>query len=83
MMKRNYAVTKHLFKNFILIIFLLMSQSGFAQDEDEFDIIRDYKKVLVKSESLLANGDISEINLEELLSTTKKLDNQHPSGYIE
>lgn len=60
-----------------------MSQSGFAQDEDEFDIIRDYKKVLVKSESLLANGDISEINLEELLSTTKKLDNQHPSGYIE
>lgn len=57
-----------------------MSESGFAQDE--FDIIRDYKKALVKSDSLLAEGTISAMNLTELLATTKKLDNEHPSGYI-
>lgn len=58
-----------------------MSQSGFAQDE--FDVIRNYKKALVKSDSLLAHGNISEINVEELIMVTKKLDNQHPSGYVE
>lgn len=80
-MKHNQKFTKQLFRNFILILFLLMSQSGFAQDE--FDIIRDHKKALVKSDSLLANGNISEINLNELITVTKKLDNEHPSGYIE
>ncbi|TDG35589.1 hypothetical protein EZJ43_13285 [Pedobacter changchengzhani] len=58
-----------------------MSHSGFAQDE--FDIIRIYKKALVKSDSLLANGDISEINLDELMTVTNKLNNQHPSGYVD
>lgn len=57
-----------------------MSESSLAQDE--FDIIRDYKKALVKSDSLLAKGTISAMNLTELLATTKKLDNEHPSGYI-
>lgn len=77
----NQKFTRQIFINFILILFLFMSQSSFAQDE--FDIIRAYKKALVKSDSLLANGNISEIDLDELIAVTKKLDNQHPSGYID
>ena len=77
----NQKFNKQIFKNFFLFLLLFMSQPGFAQDE--FDIIREYKKALVKSDSLLANGNISEINLEELITETKKRDNQHPSGYIE
>lgn len=80
-MKYYPTFTKQIFTGFTLILILFMGKSGFAQDE--FDVIRDYKKALVKSDSLLANGNISEINLEELLSATKKLDNQHPSGYID
>ncbi len=71
---------KQIFNLSILILFLNMSESGFAQDE--FDIIRDYKKALVKSDSMLAKGTISAMNLKELLITTKKLDNEHPKGYI-
>lgn len=71
---------KHLFNLSILILFLFMSESSNAQDE--FDIIRQYKKALVKSDSLLANGTIATINLKELLAITKKLDHKHPEGYI-
>ena len=52
---------KQLVTKSILILFLFMSQSSIAQDE--FDIIRDYKKALVKSDSLLASGNISQMNL--------------------
>ena len=71
---------KQIFNLSILILFLIMSESSLAQDE--FDIIRDYKKALVKSDSLLAKGTISGLDLKKLMTITKKLDNQHPSGYI-
>ena len=71
---------KQLFNLSISILFLFMSESSNAQDE--FDIIRQYKKALVKSDSLLANGTIATINLKELLATTKKLDQEHPNEYI-
>ena len=71
---------KQLVTKSILILFLFMSQSSIAQDE--FDIIRDYKKALVKSDSLLASGNISQMNLDELLTITKKLDSRNPNDYI-
>ena len=63
-----------------LIIFLLFSSLIYAQDEA--DLFADYKKAIVKSDSLLKIGKISNINKTEVLKVAAALDQKHPDEYL-